>query len=132
MKLSKNLRLNYYRARKPFTLKDIIILSVAIATIIVLLFAFYPSKGQYAEVYRDGKFVAKYSLSVDADYPLDFDFDMVLTIKYGTASVTHSDCKNKICTHVPPISKAGQIIVCAPNRVVIKISGKSNVDAVTS
>jgi hypothetical protein len=45
-------------------------------------------------------------------------------IEGGAAQVIHSDCPEKICVKTGKITHAGEIIVCVPNKVVIKIIGK--------
>lgn len=45
----------------------------------------------------------------------------IAQIRNGNIRVINSCCKNKICTHTGYISKAGEFIACAPNKVLIKI-----------
>jgi hypothetical protein len=45
-------------------------------------------------------------------------------IESGAAQVVHSDCPEKICVKTGKITHAGEIIVCVPNKVVVKIIGK--------
>ena len=45
-------------------------------------------------------------------------------IEGGAAQVIHSDCPEKICVKTGKITHAGEIIVCIPNKVVVKIIGK--------
>ncbi|MBC8183577.1 NusG domain II-containing protein [candidate division KSB1 bacterium] len=47
-----------------------------------------------------------------------------IQIKDNKVCVTHSDCPEKICVRTGWISNVGQIIVCVPNKVVIKIDGE--------
>ena len=35
----------------------------------------------------------------------------------------YSDCKNQICVNTGKISRAGEIIVCLPNYVIVEIIG---------
>lgn len=35
-----------------------------------------------------------------------------------------SACPDKVCIHMGRISRAGQVVVCLPNRVVIRITGE--------
>ena len=77
----------------------------------------------------------KLSVTVDGKetlYSLDEDFSkelncngvtLTLNVKDGKAFVLHSDCKDKICENSGKISKVGQIIVCAPAGISIKIIG---------
>ena len=58
----------------------------------------------------------------------------LIEIAGGKVRVASSSCPNKICVSTGWISQPSQIIVCAPQRVVVKIGGSSlpgTVDAVT-
>lgn len=45
-------------------------------------------------------------------------------IKQGTVHVLDSPCGNHICMHTGWISSPGQIIVCLPNQVVVRLVKK--------
>ncbi len=68
-------------------------------------------------------------------YPLDVDRrelvrgplgDTVVVIRGGKASVEDSPCPDKLCVHMPAISKPGQWIACLPNRVFVRVRGSSD------
>lgn len=42
-----------------------------------------------------------------------------------------SPCPLKMCVHQGTITTPGQMIICIPNRIIIKIVGEKEVDAVT-
>lgn len=56
-----------------------------------------------------------------------------LCIYQGKAFITDSPCPYHFCEKSGTISQAGQMLVCVPNKIVIKISGNLNhqLDAVT-
>jgi len=65
-------------------------------------------------------------------YPLDVNRrelvkgplgDTVVVIQGGAASVEDSPCRDKLCVHMPAISKPGQWIACLPNRVFVRVRG---------
>ncbi len=49
---------------------------------------------------------------------------LTVQVKDGAVFVAHSDCRDGICRNTPPISRAGQSIVCAPAGVVVRILGE--------
>ncbi len=69
--------------------------------------------------------------TVTARYPLDQDRVEVLTspsggsntlhISGGEAYVTDATCPDKICEHAGKISREGEVIVCMPNKLTIRI-----------
>ncbi len=67
-------------------------------------------------------------------YPLEKDSDFFvqgengithIRIKEKAASILDSECPNKTCVTSGEIKKYGEWIACIPNRVVIRIEGKT-------
>ena len=55
-----------------------------------------------------------------------------IVIENGEVYMGSADCRNHICIREGRISKAGQIIICMPNRIVVEIKGGDEAyDAVT-
>jgi len=46
------------------------------------------------------------------------------------AWIAEASCRHKICMYSPPISLPGERIICAPNRVLLEVSGPGGVDTV--
>lgn len=115
--------------RTLFKRGDLLILALLLAAVgLTVWFAARP-RGVAAEVYVDG--VLRYSLSLEEDTRTDIlDGSMTLCVENGAIYVARSDCSEQLCVHSAPISAEGGIIVCLPNKVVVKIAG-GEVDAVT-
>jgi hypothetical protein len=47
----------------------------------------------------------------------------VVVIREGKAAVVDSPCPDKLCVHMPAVSKPGQWIACLPNRVFVRVRG---------
>ncbi len=76
----------------------------------------------------DSGAVQNVSLSVDAVYPITSQgITLTVCVSGGSISVSASDCRDGICINTPPISRAGQSIVCAPAGVIIRITGEGAV-----
>ena len=56
--------------------------------------------------------------------------DFYNNIENGKAYIAKSDCHNQLCVHAQAIGKEGGVIVCLPNKVVVKVVAKE-VDAIT-
>lgn len=97
-------------------------LILIVAIVLTIVFATKKDSGE-AEVFIDGKLYEYIDLSVDRDYTI-LDGDMTLSVKDGAISVSHSNCKEQLCVHSSAISKNGGMIVCLPNKVMIKIVSK--------
>ena len=57
----------------------------------------------------------------------------ILKITEKGALMTNASCPDKIDVKSGEISKSGQMIICIPNKVLVRITGKNklNVDKVT-
>ena len=55
----------------------------------------------------------------------------VLVVRDGKAWLQNAPCPLKICEGMGPISKAGELILCLPNRIHIRVTGGDEVDAVS-
>ena len=121
MKSLKSLRL--------FRIWDIVLVVLLLALVAGTVYlALAPKAGAYAEVYVDGELYQKLALNKDTEVSLEH---LTIVVSDGAVSVKDADCRDKICEKSGAISKAGQTIVCLPNRVVIKISGKGEVEAIS-
>ena len=65
-------------------------------------------------------------------YPLNVDRreevpgplgNTIVVIRGGKAFVEDSPCPDKLCVHMPAISRPGQWIACLPNRVFVRVRG---------
>lgn len=56
----------------------------------------------------------------------------IVEFKDGKVRIQEADCPDKVCVRTGWISKPGEMIVCLPYRIIIKISGdKQDVDVKT-
>ena len=112
-----------------FRLWDVLLIAVLVVLVgVTVYFALAPKDGAFAEIYVDGKLYQIVSLSKDTTIELEH---LKVTVTDGKVCVEDADCPDKICEKRGTIGKAGQSIVCLPNRVVVKITGKSDVEAIS-
>ncbi len=103
-----------------------------VITVICILWIIFtnnqPSTG--AEILVNGKVVRRIN-----DIGSDEEKEIVIENEYGKNVIVYgrgeiyvkeADCKNRTCVHFGSISKAGQSIICAPHKLVIKITGSDN------
>ncbi len=121
---------NKGRFADVFKKGDIIILLLLIVVVIItIVFATRPKNATVAEIYIDGKLAYSLELSKDADIDL-LDGRMTISIDGGKVFVKDSDCKEQLCIHSAPLSGEGGMIVCLPNKVVVKVATEE-VDAIS-
>ena len=76
---------------------------------------------QYVSVNVGGVEICRLPLQNDVIYKISES--NTIEISGGSVRMIYADCPDKICMHTGRISKSGQSIVCAPNRVVVSITG---------
>lgn len=112
--------------------KDIILLLVIlfIALAGFLIFRMTQKDGDRVVVTVDGAVYKEYPLNKDisVEIPGVKGGTNHLVIKDGYADVTEASCPDKICVKSRKINKTGESIICLPNKVVVKIVGKGDVE----
>lgn len=112
---------------------DLIILCVTLllaAASFLLFRQTRPTAVAVAVVVSDGETVGSIRLPAEnarIDLP---DKDVLVCAEGNEVWVAHSDCPDQICVRGGKIDKPGQSLVCLPNRVVVKITGAAQLDAV--
>ncbi len=92
---------------------------------LIMFWVYYVNKSlTYAEkveiITPDEKIV--WPLHKDAIFDFYFNGDHVeIKILQGTAFFLTSSCPNQTCVESGSISHPGQVVICAPNRVLIRI-----------
>ena len=107
-------------------LRNDILLIASIALAAALIFAAgaifrQVEKGETVEVTLGGEHYASLPLSQNAE--LDIEGLCLLKIENGEAYVAEAVCRNQICVRHRPISAPGEVIICLPGRVAVRISG---------
>ena len=115
---------------KTFGKNDLILIICLIlgSACILIGVSLFSKKGNTVVVSVDGKEVTSLPLSEDTVYNIGgfHGSENVLEIKDGKAHLTDASCPDKLCVNMGYISKAGQSIICLPNKVVVEIKGKTS------
>jgi hypothetical protein len=81
--------------------------------------------GDSAIIEVDGQIVQQLDLKASKEITVHGSIGKtIIKIDQGAAQVIYSDCPEQVCVKTGKINRAGEIIVCVPNKVVVKISGK--------
>lgn len=118
--------------------KFIIFFVILLAVISYVLFSvfLFGDIAETLEVFADGKLYATYNLVSAKEEVVE------IKTKYGTnllkinqngAEMIKASCPDKRDVKMGKITKAGQVLICVPNRVVVKLTSqkKAEVDRVT-
>lgn len=119
--------------------KIIIATLLSMALIIYLLFAgfIFGEQPETVVIFVDGKEYASYNLAeISGIKNVEINTELghnTVEITSDGARVTEASCPDKTDIQSGKISKPGQMLVCVPNRLTVRIIGKSGakVDKVT-
>ena len=113
---------------------DFVIIGVvlALAAVIAAVLALGVSGDRlYAEVWQDNTLVERVELTDSTDRTIDLDGHNVIVLSGRTARMQSADCRDQVCVRTGTLTHAGQVAVCLPNRVVLRITGEtSEIDAI--
>ena len=117
---------NYFRKA------DIILMGVLVLISFVGLL-FSGGDGEILTVRHNGQIVYEGSITEDGRIEIDGEYHNVIVVADGKAYMQESDCPGGDCLRQGTVSRSGGRIACAPNGVIVSVSGdsdESGVDAV--
>ncbi len=92
---------------------------------------FVLSSGEFVVVYKDGHKIERISLKKNLSKSYEALLGKInIYLEDGKAWVSESSCSHKVCVASPPVSLAGERIICAPNHFLLEIQGPHSVDTV--
>ena len=108
------------------------ILIGALSLLLILSF-FVPwmmrEEGRYAVVMTGGRRVLRVALDEDRDIHVQGPLgETRIEVRGGQVWVSEAPCPHHICMKMGKIRYSQEVIVCVPNRVVIRIEGASSED----
>ncbi len=106
----------------------LIITVISISIILSLLLFFNTKKGNTAVIYVNGEKYCEADILKDSEINI-FDTNTAV-IENGEIYMKSSTCPDKLCIRQGKISNNSKKIICLPNKVVIEVKAKSDIDAV--
>ena len=91
--------------------------TVVLLSLTVAVMLYFKGGGTTVTVKQDNKTVYSGSLFDDTEIKLSGN---TVTVKDGKAYMSWGSCKNQLCIHKGEISKAGESIICLPNKVIVE------------
>ena len=121
--------------RRLLTLADTVLILFLLAAV-VGSFVYQESlmaKGSVVTIDVDGTTRFRLGLAEDRMVRFRGAFGtMTVQIRSGKVAVTESDCPNRICVRTGWRYRSGEMIVCVPNNVVVRIAGEEkSIKAIT-
>ena len=109
-----------------FGFADVFAYTFVILTAFFLLFSGIGRTEPKKAVISVGNEVTEYSLSENKTVEIENGgIKLTVVIENGAVYVKSSDCHDAICVDTGKINKTGQVIVCAPAMVAIRIDGEA-------
>ncbi len=112
-----------------------LIVEVLLAALFCYLWTFPRESASCIVVEQDGQIISTISLSqVQEPYELEIGgpYPAVLLIEPDGVSFLSASCPDKRCVHSGKLTQAGQIAVCLPARLTVRLQGSDpSIDAYT-
>ena len=105
-----------------------VILAVLCLAFGIWLYPLFSAEGDSATISQNG---SSRTVSLANDAEIELDHASVL-VSDGKICIARADCPDQVCVETGTISRAGESIVCVPNKITITIDGKSTIDAVVN
>ena len=110
----------------------LLILLLLLAALILILSSRGPAREDVtAIIYNHGAEIARIPLQeVRETYNIAIDCIPALTVRVepGSISFSHAECKDQICVRSGALSRPGQMAVCLPAGVSIRLAGTGTED----
>lgn len=111
-------------------IKLVIILLIIILGIFIFI-NITKKEGNVAEVYYEDKLVFTIDLNLDKEYVVEGSLgDVTLEVKNKMIRVKEENSPKHICSKEGFVGDSSRTLICLPNKVIIKIVGKSEIDGV--
>jgi hypothetical protein len=82
------------------------------------------ARGERVVVERDGRIIFTAPLSGDRTVSLPGPLgETVLSVHDGRACIVSSPCPLKVCLGMGEVSRAGEMLACVPNGMLVRIEG---------
>jgi len=115
---------------------DVVLIGIFLILFILSFFLlrYFPQTGSLVTISVNNKPLYSFSISEDRDITISGPIgDTNLRISENRVWITEAPCPHKICKKMGKIGRAGEIIVCIPNKIFIEVEGTqdSPVDGIT-
>lgn len=83
------------------------------------------------QVYQNGQLLRELQLDRDVSFEVEGAYRNAVAITDGAVRIRTSDCPTQDCVHSGPASRSGQVLVCLPNRLELRlVGGEQSVDVI--
>ncbi len=101
---------------------------VFISIVLYLIISLFSKSGDTAIITVNGEIYCEKKLSENSK--IDINGTNAAVIENGEIYMTSATCPDKLCIRHGKISDSSEKIICLPNKIVIEVTKKSEIDAV--
>ncbi len=101
---------------------------IIVSAVLFLVRNSFVESGESVLIYVDNKLYKTVSLSETIEIDVGTN---TIVIENGYAYMKNATCPDKICVNTGKINDNSRDIVCLPNKVMVRVSKKSTLDAVS-
>jgi len=88
--------------------------------------------GKWALIEAEGRTLGRFPLKGDEDVSVPGPLGITqIRIEGEKVWVVDSPCPHKLCVKMGKKIRAGAVIVCVPNRVIVRVEGRKEFDSIT-
>ena len=111
-------------------LKLLVYLTMILLSLLLLL-KLNSKKGSTAKVYYENKEILKVDLIINKEYIVNgYNGDVKIIVKDNKIKVESENSPLNLCSKQGYIESSNEVIVCLPNKIVIKIEDSEKIDGV--
>lgn len=106
-------------------MKKLILLITVISLLSISILLYPHNTGQIAIIEQNGieiKRIDLYAVAEPYFFDIDSKYPSKILVEHGQISFYKSTCPDKICEHYGKLSKEGQIAICLPANLIIRIA----------
>ena len=100
---------------------------IFVCAVLFLVREFSPKGSDSVLVYVNNELYSEVSLYEKCEIDTGTN---IIKVDNGYVYMESADCPDKICVHTGKIKDSSKDIVCLPNKVIVKVTKKSAIDAV--
>lgn len=112
-----------------------VLLLLSVAGLLWTAFGLTRGRASHAEIYVDGKLYATYDLNALSngeiiDVQTDYGYNRFQIKNHGIRCID-TDCPDRLEQKAGVLTRVNQVLVCLPHRLMVKLTGRSTVDAIS-
>lgn len=117
-------KIRQIKAAPPFSMLDGLVIAISALCVCLFCIPLFTAESATALVITDNGVRREYSLE---DGVIELDA-LTVVVESGSVRIAESNCKDGTCVKSGAITRAGQRIICLPNKIVVELIGKSDLD----